>query len=185
MPHVSEFRAKTETQAGGAGVKVCPYIEHLEKRREAQASKGRPTAVRAIAPTGDVYEYPSIAACVADGGFCYAQVRHALRGRVKRHVGWRFEALTPLRATPHESGHYPRTMKVIELRNRGLTNDEIAAALGMAKPCVARHASYGVSAGLCMTYHQTRRKLEGGITARQWRAINKAARAGVLLYRNV
>ncbi|APU01208.1 hypothetical protein [Aeromonas phage 32] len=107
------------------------------------------TAVKATCTvTGHVSTYDSIRKCADVGGFDYTSIRAALSGRLPSHAGHTFEALTPLR----KEKPAPNLTKVAELRNKGMSNQEIADELSMTIGTVAVYACQAVHLKLTKKY---------------------------------
>ncbi|MGL4505770.1 MAG: LuxR C-terminal-related transcriptional regulator [Aeromonas sobria] len=114
------------------------------------------TAVVAIClTTGNRAEFATIRRCADEGGFEYTSVRNCLHGRAKSHAGHRFEALTPLRKTKTTTN----IAKVAALRNKGLSNPEIAKKLGISPSTIPVYASQAVALGLTKTWHEVQQDL--------------------------
>lgn len=101
------------------------------KRKEPMKTPVRGTCKR----TGQVYEYPSIAA-VLDGGFDPGCVRDCVRKRAKTHAGMTWEAVGQLRtADPNGS---PRLREAASLFLSGLGYEELGQKMGLTYN-TARH----------------------------------------------
>ncbi|ANZ52250.1 putative HNH homing endonuclease [Aeromonas phage Ahp2] len=114
------------------------------------------TAVVAISiATGERVSYPTIRQCAELGGFEYSSVRNVLHGRQKSHAGFTFEALTPLRQKKPNGN----IVKVAELRNKGLSNNEIAEKLGLKPSTIPFYACQATNMGLTDTYRRVQERL--------------------------
>ncbi|AWH15009.1 putative HNH homing endonuclease [Aeromonas phage 85AhydR10PP] len=109
--------------------------------------------------TGNVAVFRSIRSCAEDGGFEYSSIRNCLHGRLKAHAGHSFRALSPLR----EKKQCGNIVKVAKLRNRGLSNAQIAMKLGISPKTVPVYASQAVSAGLTKTWHEVQEDMKDDI----------------------
>lgn len=72
------------------------------------------------------------------------------------HAGYTFEAKGPTRTLKRDNVHH----RVARLRNKGLTNGEIAIKLGLTKGTVVVAGTIAHQMGLCGTYWETREELD-------------------------
>lgn len=118
------------------------------KKRKVMPAK---TAVAAIClTTGTRVEFPTIRRCSDEGGFDYTAIRNCLHGRAKSHAGHRFEALGPLRKVKTTTN----IAKVAQLRNKGLSNPEIAKKLGLDPKTIPVYACQAVALGLTKKWRE-------------------------------
>lgn len=114
------------------------------------------TAVVAISlATGERTEYPTIRRCADEGGFEYSSVRNVLHGRQKSHSGFKFEALSPLRQKKPNGN----IVKVAELRNKGLSNEEIAKVMSLKPSTIPYYACQASNMGLTKSYREVQEEL--------------------------
>lgn len=124
------------------------------KKRKPMPAK---TAVVAISlATGERTRYPTIRQCADIGGFDYSSVRNCLHGRQKSHAGFKFEALTPLRQKKPNGN----IVKVAELRNQGLSNEEIAEVMSLKPATIPYYACQASNMGLTKSYREVQDDLK-------------------------
>ncbi|APU01203.1 hypothetical protein [Aeromonas phage 32] len=78
--------------------------------------------------TGTVYEWPSISAACADGGFSYNMIKLCLAGQLTSYSGMAFTTDSPRRTTEPSA----RIKEAAELHLQGLTAKQMADTMGIS-----------------------------------------------------
>lgn len=100
--------------------------------------------------TGATYKWPSIKAATLDTGFTYNAVKLAVTGQLESYAGLRWSTPERIRSP----GPSLRIAQIAQLHQRGLTNRQMAAFLGLSQNTVK--------------FNKQRAKHLGLITLRNW-----------------
>ncbi|ANZ52249.1 hypothetical protein Ahp2_67 [Aeromonas phage Ahp2] len=96
--------------------------------------------------TGEVIQYPSIAAAGRDGGFDVDCIGLCVKGLARHHAGfeWVETGKPKAKAVPSK-----QVKVVAKLRNSGFSNREIAERTGISYGMIRVYAGRAITAGLC------------------------------------
>lgn len=102
--------------------------------------------------TGESAVYASMGIAAKKGGWCLTAIRSCVRGTMPSHGGYSFQAMEGL--APLLSSN--PVIIAAKLRNKGMTNQQIADKMSITLNTARYYCSQGVNLGICKTYHETR-----------------------------